>query len=293
MVHRCAVVAEVGLRGEVGMSGAVTLLAPLLGQSLCRIQVCEPWATDRSSIVLGGALVLGFSGAALVCLSPLRYMRSQAGTAAFCEAMGHPVSLGFRANVCEADLVQRFKALVNGPCDEPHQLLPPPRWINVALGDLAAVGQRLVQATLLPVGSSALSRLELTFNGGMAVWLTYRLDLDGSIQLGLPGSDHVISTVAPAVPNDPFGWLLDEAPAALCIDGRRWKNVREYGAGFSARVEAQLAGTMAERNESWRRVQGRVIKYRTYPSLWRRFQAIRYPLQNPQLGVMAAPFSKG
>lgn len=88
------------------------LLEQLLIQPLQKIELIDPWPGDSPGVagasLLAGVVILHFDQTAVVCTSPLRYMRNQSGTTVAVHGRNDMVSLGYRLTLTprdDADLI--------------------------------------------------------------------------------------------------------------------------------------------------------------------------------------------
>ena len=84
----------------------------LLLQPLRKIELIDPWPSGIAGVagysLLAGTIVLHFDQTAVVCTSPLRYMRNQSGTTVAVPGTDGMVSLGYRLTLTprgDADLM--------------------------------------------------------------------------------------------------------------------------------------------------------------------------------------------
>ncbi|MCK9213034.1 MAG: hypothetical protein M0P52_00965 [Rhodoferax sp.] len=167
----------------------------LAGQRLLRVEVLDPWRESGSQRhtppSLSGALVMVFESAALICTSPLRYFHNQQGTQ-YGLPSGAPVSLGYRITTCDCEDVKTVPPITFGlpPGAEyrhPWMQSPSPA-IGMVLAEIATVG--LGRADGEPAWG-----IELRFASGLCYWLSYRPELDGSIELDMPGQHFGIDQI--------------------------------------------------------------------------------------------------
>jgi hypothetical protein len=270
-------------------ASALTLFGELIGHPLRCIRVFDPWteATVGTGVAsirkfpLYGGITFDFGKVALVFLSPLRYMRHQGGTTVFDALTNQSVPLGYRVHACKEWDQQLFQQLVIEGM--PVAQASHPNWMD-ASKEFVMIGKALVDARIvrntspaIANRSTALPTLELRFDNGRSLWLTYREDLDGSIQAAEPGWNHRIVCIEPTEHGHAFGWLLDDAPYPLLIDGRRWTHVADYVNGFleDRGIRNNKAAQAYERQR--RREYAVRLKFVHYPQLARRLKAVQYP----------------
>jgi hypothetical protein len=264
---------------------------PLFGRCLIALTVLEPWkdsSTRTFGLPLFGAIVLEFDcGTALVFKSPLRYARtsSHASLASFLAADGlREARAAFRHIVCDMDQLGFHKRALVGSAGvtQPSSWRPvlPVSHNSLAPDNLPDLQQLHGHAML---GMSAVSGnvFELRFSGqDFPIWLTYREDLDGAIQVAWAGWDHRITEVVVTEPDHAFGWLHPDAPYPICAKAREWPNIGRYikwahwEATRSQRdPHGDDGGVLLAIHEDALR-----MKFECHPQLARRFAAIRYPI---------------
>lgn len=278
----------------------------LLGRTLTKIKVFDPWRQaggPANALPLFGALALSFGDVTLFCKSPLRYCRESRGTAIASDD-GERIELGFRMDICDQEELAAHQSLLESPRFSPtllrwQRIPPPPRQggilhnrqdielaIGTHLGSVRLVVEPEIAIDLIPAATEACLRI------------TYREDLDGAIQLARPGWRYAISRIVLTRPEHAFGWLLDDAPCPICVDGKCWDSVERFATSFDAELLARHVtrdGTpcVAERISAARAAVGielrktaRLCKFLQHEQLARRLSAIRYPV----LGSDGSPF---
>jgi hypothetical protein len=278
----------------------------LLGRTLTKVEVFDPWRQaggPANALPLFGALAMSFGDVALFCKSPLHYCRQPGGTAIASDD-GERIELGFRMDICDQEELAARQSLLESPRFNPTPLcwqrIPPPprqggilhnrldieRAIGTQLGSVRFVRTPEIALDLIPVATDACLRI------------TYREDLDGAIQFARPGWRYAISRIKLTRPEHAFGWLLDDAPYPICVQGKCWNSVERFATSFDAELLARhLArdGTpcVAERISAARvavaielRQTARLCKFLQHDPLARRLQALHYPV----LGSDGLPF---
>ena len=194
--------------------------ADLLFRELTKIELIEPWrCTGRAAGVVGrsllaGAMALHFEDLALICTSPLRYLRSGLGTqlaATYAESM---LSLGYRIHVVDSGEADLF--LPSGSCR-----------LTLTSKDMQAHGLFGAEPPLVLFHGVHegidLASINLRLLGSDWFQLSYRSDLDGAIEFIPCGSRHQLTTVNVTCPNDEFGWLHPASAHPFVLDNRHWK----------------------------------------------------------------------
>ena len=192
----------------------------LLFRELTKIELIEPWrCTGRAAGVVGrsllaGAMALHFEDLALICTSPLRYLRSGLGTqlaATYAESM---LSLGYRIHVVDSGEADLF--LPSGSCR-----------LTLASKDMQAHGLFGAEPPLVLFHGVHegidLASINLRLLGSDWFRLAYRHDLDGAIEFAPCESRHQLTTVNVTCPNDEFGWLHPASAHPFVLDNRHWK----------------------------------------------------------------------
>ncbi len=192
----------------------------LLFRELTKIELIEPWrcACLAAGVVgrslLAGAMALHFEDLALICTSPLRYLRSGLGTqlaATYAESM---LSLGYRIHVVDSGEADMF--LPSGSCR-----------LTLASKDMQAHGLSGVEPPLVLLHGIHegldLSSINLRLLGSDWFRLAYRHDLDGAIEFAPCESRHQLTTVNVTCPNDEFGWLHPASAHPFVLENRHWK----------------------------------------------------------------------
>jgi hypothetical protein len=253
-------------------------LETLIGKPLTAIEVCEPWAkaltTEPASCQnLAGALVLifgnGHAAVSLVCTSPLRHLHCPNGTV-FGLASGDAVSLGYRITLCDtADAFVLRSAITS------------PQWTPWTRLTHSATGQPLTRidvATDQRAVNPHCWGLDLTFASGQCLRLSYRLDLDGCIELAAPGQHVEIDRITVEGPEQDFGWLHPAVPVSFVLEEQVWRSakVADWPHALRKALQSQQAPEVFYRQTMHRALMAR---FRQSPRLQQRLLALRYPVQ--------------
>lgn len=203
-------------------------LEALIGQRLRRIDVLEPMAVSQSSRYsqkgsppLSGALVLRFESAALICVSPLRYMRNQGGTMVGLPN-GECATLGYRMTLCpNEDVGSVLPARFGLTWSEDH-------WYTWSPSADLAIGSVLSQVGFsaeLISGAIPTWGMELNFRGASVMRIQYRRDIDGSVERSAPSEHFILDRIVVDGPEQDFGWLHPAAPLDFFL-GERWRSAK-------------------------------------------------------------------
>lgn len=260
-------------------------LESLIGRRLMCIEVYEAWAQTmpkhdappQGEWELSGALAIRFGsgsdGKSLLCTSPLRYLRHQQGTV-FGLASGNFVSLGYRVTVCDsadASALLPFTMEQQG-CSE--------YWPLCRKTTHPAVGQVLVN-----IGVEACQRMgraqdwgiELTFASDQNLRLSYRSDLDGSIELAAPGEHYHLERIVVERAEQNFGWLHPAAPLDFILDDQVWRSAKVAHWPHALRKALQSHHDPdAIYHQTMRRAL--TARFRQRPLHLQRLLALRYPV---------------
>ena len=192
----------------------------LLFRELTKIELIEPWrCTGRAAGVvvrslLAGAMALHFGDLALICTSPLRYLRSGLGTQLAATDAESMLSLGYRIHVVDSGEADLF--LPSGSCR-----------LTLTSKDMQAHGLFGAEPPLVLFHGVHegidLASINLRLLGSDWFQLSYRSDLDGAIEFVPCGSRHQLTTVNVTCPNDEFGWLHPASAHPFVLDNRHWK----------------------------------------------------------------------
>lgn len=272
---------------------------PHLGKPLSAISVFEPWRQRNASQVglpLFGAIAMEFGDTALLFKSPLRYSRVGLHTnfaSYIAPDRFHEITANYRATVCDTDLLNFHRRMMQNRASETQtffwqSVLPESRH-SLALDNLPDL-RRLFGQTLLGMNRVSDTVFELRFSGQeFPMWLTYREDLDGAIQMAWAGWNHEISEIVVSQPDNAFGWLHPDAQYPICAMGRLWPNIGRY---------IESAHWQATRSQRDLRSDDKAIllaiheqalrlKFEGHPNLARRLAACRYPIIGDGLSDVA------
>lgn len=253
----------------------------LTGQRLLRVEVFEPWRESGSqrhapkgASLLCGALVMVFENAALICTSPLRYFHNQHGTQ-YGLPSGESVSLGYRVTICDSEDVKTVLPIAFG--------LPPSAeyrhtWMHTPM---PAVGMVLTETSIVEVSRTdgePIWGVELRFASGLRHWLSYRPELDGSIELDVSGQHVNIDQIIVDWPEHDFGWLHPAAPLNFILDEQLWRSAKVADWPWPLRRVLQSHQTPeALYRDTMRRAL--TARFKQTPLLRQRLLALRYPVQ--------------
>ena len=204
----------------IALSTACWPFNNLLFRELTRVELVDPWRVDGQAVgvvgrsLLAGAMALHFEGVALICTSPLRYLRSDLGTRLAAENPEGMLSLGYRINVVdssEADLT-----LPSGLCR-----------LTLTAKDLESHGLFSAAPPLVLFHgvqeSEYLASVCLRLMDSDWLRLSYRNDLDGAIEFAPCEAHHQMAAVNVTCPNDEFGWLHPASSYPFVLDERYWR----------------------------------------------------------------------
>ena len=196
------------------------LLDQLLIQQLQKIELIDPWPGDSPGIagasLLAGAMILHFDQTAVVCTSPLRYMRSQSGTAIAVPGTDGMASLGYRLTLT----AQEDADVMFSPCLH-RRGIAPKVWMMPSDPITIAAAPVLLLATIEQRPQATWS-VKMRFLGGSYV-LAWRPDLDGCIEFASLGHRHAIDRIAVHSPADAFGWLHPAYQHPFILDENCWR----------------------------------------------------------------------
>ena len=245
----------------------------LLFRELTKIELIEPWrCTGRAAGIVGrsllaGAMALHFEDLALICTSPLRYLRSGLGTQLAATDAESMLSLGYRINVVdsgEADLL-----LQSGSCR-----------LTLASKDLQSHGLFGVDPPLVLLhgvheGLDPAS-INLRLMGSDWFQLSYRNDLDGAIEFAPCESRHQVAKVNVTCPNDEFGWLHPASAYPFVLDGQYWRTAhpRDWPWPLARAWRSQPTGS------EYRRIVKAALlaRFAQHDALRKRLKALRWPV---------------
>lgn len=274
-------------------------LDPFLGKPLTAISVFEPWK-ERSAQPIGlplfGAIALEFGDTALLFKSPLRYTRTRlyASFASFMAPDGlRDTTADFRAIVCDTEQLGFYKRTLEGRANitQPFLWSPvlPESRRNLALDNLPDL-LRLYGQVLLGMTPVSETVIELRFSGqDFPIWLSYREDLDGAIQMAWAGWHHQITEIVVSEPDCAFGWLHPDAPYPICAKAKLWPNMRRYIESATWEATRGQRGPVRQNKGVVLAIheQALRLKFEGHPQLARRFAAIRYSIVGDCLSDIA------
>ena len=250
------------------------LLEDIQLQSLQKIELLDPWPGEvpgtASTSLLAGAMILHFDHAALVCISPLRFMRCQSGTTiATPDGIGM-ASLGYRITLTKPEDCSQWHPA--GLCKE---VIRPAQWLAGTIQDRSAV-HVLLHAAWDQQREGAWA-LKLRFVGG-SYCLTWRPDLDGCIEFAPAGQQHTIDSIAVTSPTDAFGWLHPAYQHPFALDESCWRSAKISDWPWPLRKALQSHQTPGVLyHETMRRAL--MARFRQTPLLRQRLLALRFPTQ--------------
>ena len=250
-------------------------LETLIGTPLTAIEVCEPWVkalTTQPALRqnLAGALVLifgnGHAAVSLICTSPLRHLHCPNGTV-FGLASGDAVSLGYRITMCQTADASVLRSAITSP-----QWAP---WTRLAH---SATGQTLTRIDVTTDQRAVNPQcwgLDLTFASGQCLRLSYRLDLDGCIELAAPGQHIGIDRITVEGPEQDFGWLHPATPLSFVLGEQVWRSAKVADWPHALRKALQSQQTP---DAYYRQIlhQALTARFRQTPQLKQRLLALRY-----------------
>lgn len=206
--------------GPIPPSTAPWPFPDLLFREMTKIELIEPWrCTGHAPGVVGrsllaGAMALHLEDLALVCTSPLRYLRSGLGTQLAATDAESMLSLGYRVHVVDSGEADLF--LPSGSCR-----------LTLASKDMQAHGLFGVEPPLVLLHrvheGLDLSSINLRVMGRDWFRLAYRHDLDGAIEFAPCESRRQLTTVNVTCPNDEFGWLHPASTHPFVLYGQYWR----------------------------------------------------------------------
>lgn len=251
------------------------LFEQLLIQPLQKIELIDPWQGGIPGVagasLLAGAMILHFNQIAVVCTSPLRYMRSQAGTTIAVPGTDGLASLGYRLTLTPRDDVDlMFPSCLH------RRVIAPKEWMVSADPNAAPVGHVLRLAEVEQQSQAAWS-LRMQFLGG-SYCLTWRPDLDGCIEFAPAGHQHTIDRIVVTSQDGAFGWLHPAYPHPFVLDESCWRSAQVSDWPWPLRKALQSHQTPeAFHRQTMRRVL--MARFRQTPLLRQRLLALRYPVQ--------------
>ena len=247
----------------------------LLLQPLRKIELIDPWPSGIAGVagysLLAGTIVLHFDQTAVVCTSPLRYMRNQSGTTVAVPGTDGMVSLGYRLT-----LTPRGDADLMFPSCQHRRAIAPKEWMKTA-DPVTSPAAHVVLLTAVEQQTQAACSLRMQFLGG-SYCLTWRPDLDGCIEFAPAGQQHAIDSIAVTSPADAFGWLHPAYQHPFILDESCWRSAKISDWPWPLRKVLQ---SYHEPEKFYRETLFRVLAARFWqtPTLRQRLLALRYPVQ--------------
>lgn len=247
----------------------------LLLQPLRKIELIDPWPSDIAGVagssLLAGAMILHFDQEAVVCTSPLRYMRDQSGTTVAGTGRDVMVSLGYRLTLTPRDDAELM--FPKGLC---RKVIAPKEWMMSADPGTAPVAHVLLLAEVEQQSQAAWS-LRMQFLGG-SHGLSWRPDLDGCIEFAPAGHHHTIDRIAVTSQDGAFGWLHPAYPHPFVLDEVCWRAAQVSDWPWPLRKALQSHhAPEAFYSVTMHRVL--MARFRQTPLLRQRLLALRYPVQ--------------
>ena len=274
-------------------------LDPFLGKPLTVISVFEPWkerGTQPIGLPLFGAITLEFGDTALLFKSPLRYSRTglYASFASFIAPGGlREVTANLHPIVCDTEQLEFYKRALEGHPNITQPLVwksvLPESHRSLALDNLPDL-LRLYGQVLLGMTPVSETVIELRFSGqDFPIWLSYREDLDGAIQMAWAGWHHQIAEIVVAEPDCAFGWLHPDASYPICAKAKLWPNMRRYIESATWEATRGQRDPFSQNQDVLLTIHEEALrlKFEGHPQLARRFAAIRYPIVGDCLGDLA------
>lgn len=250
------------------------LLEDVQLQPLQKIELLEPWPWKvpgtASTSLLAGAMILHFDHAALVCTSPLRFMRCQSGTTiAKPDGIGM-ASLGYRITLTKPEDCSQWHP--TGLCKE---VIRPTQWLAGTDQD-----RSVVHVLLYAAWDQQRERawaLKLRFVRG-SYCLTWRPELDGCIELAPEGQHYAIDQIVVTSPADAFGWVHPAYQHPFVLDENCWRSAQVSDWPWPLRKALQ---SHHEPERFYRETLSRALaaRFRQTPRLRQRLLALRYPVQ--------------
>ena len=247
----------------------------LLLQPLREIELIDPWqgyiTGVAGSSLLAGAIVLRFDQTAVVCTSPLRYMRNQSGTNIALPGRDDIVSQGYRLTLTapeDTDLM-----FPPGLC---RKLIAPKEWM-MSVDPIASPAAHVLLLTAVEQQSQAAWSLRMQLLGGSHC-LSWRPDLDGCIEFAPVGHRHTIDRIAVNSPADVFGWLHPAYPAPFVLDENCWRSAKVSDWPWPLRKALQ---SHQEPEKFYRDTLYKALatRFQQTPLLGQRLLALRFPTQ--------------
>ena len=247
----------------------------LLFQPLQKIELIDLWLGDIPGVagvsLLAGAMILHFDQTAVVCTSPLRYMRSQSGTSIAVPGTDGMASLGYRLTLTPRDDADQM--FPSGLC---RKVIAPKEWMVSADPIAAPVGHVLLLVEVEQQSQAAWS-VRMQFLGSSHC-LSWRPDLDGCIEFAPAGHQHTIDRIVVPSQDGAFGWLHPAYPHPFVLDESCWRSAQVSDWPWPLRKALQSHQTPeAFYRDTMRRVL--TARFRQAPRLRQRLLALRYSVQ--------------
>ena len=253
----------------------------LAGQRLLRVEVFEPWSefssqrhAPKGASLLCGALVMLFESAALICTSPLRYLHNQQGTQ-YGLPSGESVSLGYRVTICDSEDVKTLLPITFGMTSGVEYRHT---WMQSPLPAIDMVPTETSIVEVSRADGEPAWGIELRFASGLCYWLSYRPELDGNIELDVPGQHFDIDQIIVDGPEQDFGWLHPATPLDFILDDQVWRSakVADWPLALRKAMQSHQAPEAFYRQTMHRALMAR---FRQTPLLRQRLLALRYPVR--------------
>ena len=251
------------------------LFEQLLFQPLQKIELIDPWPGDVPCIagvsLLAGAMILHFDRIAVVCTSPLRYMRSQSGTTLAVPGADGMASLGYRLTLtAQEDADVMFPACLH------RRVIAPKEWMMPTDPITTPAAHVLLLAEVEQQSQAAWS-LRMQLLGGSHC-LSWRPDLDGCIEFAPVGHRHTIDRIVVSSPEAAFGWLHPASSSPLVLDESCWRSAHVSDWPWPLRKVLRSHETP---DAFYRATMRRALmaRFRQTPLLRQRLLALRYPVQ--------------
>ena len=196
------------------------LFDDLLFQTLCRIELMDPWRTPQQqpvvvgSSLLAGGVVLYFDDVALVCTSPLRTGLRSKGTAVAL-ASGGIGALGYCLTLMDVEGAGAIASLCRYRRTVPEHELPFAR---------ESKDPHMVLLLDLAEKTAGLCTLRIHLLGAGWCEMAYRADLDGCIELVADGRGCGVECAVVSDPDDTLGYLSPASAYPFALDGACWKS---------------------------------------------------------------------
>ena len=208
--------------------GQETICPALVGQRLTSMLIVDAWlaplppSEKQGCAPLYGVVALYFERHVLLCCSPLRYssLPESAGTL-YGLADGRMVSLGFRATLYERNEVDAISpAAYRLPLQE--------HWHTRMPSTLPIIGEVLedIECIYPSLPDSANGWIGMHFRSGQHYHISYRPELDSSIEVAAKGIRHYLDIINVDSPHQAFGWLHPARLREFVLGERRWRSAR-------------------------------------------------------------------